>query len=99
MLARHLSVTRTLLVAGLLTAALALTGCYLGGHITAAEGGSESFPAGAAPRAAAERPDGPFATGHSGASFILSVPAGATRELRTSNGQITAFGVTGDVDA
>jgi hypothetical protein len=154
MLTRQLSVTRALLAAGLLTAALALTGCFAGGDITAEEVISESFPVGAAPRVVvetfngridvnagtdgqvaveatkrgagftraeaeddlknvlvtmtqegdtlrirAERTDAPFVTGNTGASFVVSVPTGAALELRTSNGQITTFDVTGDVFA
>jgi len=52
---------------------------------------------GATIRIVARRIDNTFNTGNSGASFELSVPAGATLDLRSSNGSITAEGVTGGV--
>jgi len=48
-------------------------------------------------RIIARRTDSPFSTGNSGASFTLTVPAGSSLDLSTSNGPITSDGVTGDV--
>ena len=48
-------------------------------------------------RMVARRTDSAFNTGSSGASFDLIVPAGATLDLRSSNGGLASIGVTGDV--
>jgi len=48
-------------------------------------------------RIVARRTDGPVLMGNSGASIELTVPAGASLDLRTSNGHIRTDGVTGDI--
>ncbi|MGH2592907.1 MAG: DUF4097 family beta strand repeat-containing protein [Anaerolineae bacterium] len=50
-------------------------------------------------RIIARRTDNRLDAGNSGASFDLSVPAGAALELHTSNGEIVVIGVTGVVAA
>ncbi|HLF29100.1 MAG TPA: DUF4097 family beta strand repeat-containing protein [Anaerolineae bacterium] len=153
MFIRKSSIGKTVLGLGLLlVAAVALTGCFVGGNITAEETISQSFETGATPRVVAEtfngeinvlaaeagqvsvdvikrgagfsraeaeddlanvevtltqegdtvrivarRLNAAFNVGNSGATIELSVPAGATLELSSSNGEVTASGVTGDV--
>ncbi len=48
-------------------------------------------------RIIARRTDSMLVTGNSGASVDLSVPPGSSLELRSSNGSIDSFGITGDV--
>ena len=48
-------------------------------------------------RIIARRTGGPVLMGNSGASIELTVPAGASLDLQTSNGHIRSNGVTGDI--
>jgi DUF4097 and DUF4098 domain-containing protein YvlB len=48
-------------------------------------------------RIVARRTDSALVTGNSGASVDLSVPPGSSLDLRSSNGNIDSFGVTGGV--
>lgn len=48
-------------------------------------------------RMVARRTGGPLVMGNSGASIELTVPAGASLDLHTSNGHIRSNGVTGDI--
>lgn len=48
-------------------------------------------------RIVARRVDSPFSIGNSGASMTLVVPAGTALDLQSSNGEIVADGVTGDI--
>lgn len=48
-------------------------------------------------RIVARRTGGPLFMGNSGASIELTVPAGASLDLHTSNGHIRSNGVTGDI--